>query len=925
MPANNSRHTSSQRFAAGGPNGDDDLVLRRARGEISCAECYRYANRLAIHDHFNYLVASDRLKVRCDKKIPCGSCARRGCPNICPNGSLSTGQGSRYILADTEKLHIKIAEMGNRIRQLEDALAAAHGRNSPERHPLLDEKLLSVKVWPEVPSSKRKGQPHETAVAEAIDALGTLTIGDRGEAKYFGRSGGGETLLFVDGEWEDSLQEVPAVPEELSKICTTFLFSSPSMAAPGVSSLLQNYLPPEPRAWSLCETFFEHTSWFFEPMKRRDLVDEIMTPTYKWLKETRLSDGQVKPDVKTTPLTSPHKLAVLYMVFALGALTDLTLPPFNPEAEKYHYLARMALSLRSFTDSPVIETVLAIALMGVYHSIAGQGYTTDSAWALVSFSAKLAQSIGLHRECTRWGLDERTVQKRRTAFWAIFACDVILSVELGRPPSTPLKFVDCEFPTDEEQMVDEKGDVQPGYKAWAYRKSKELFAPAIDKTLAAEPLKYETILELDRQFQDMSVPQSVKIFVGPEGIDYYTPSVCMRAYLVSQFRLVPLLVIHRNFFAQVLLDYPDNPLASPYAPSYLAVTRTASVVIKSHVHYFERCPELCTRVRFFFTHLFSSSVIMGFILARTPKSHSASEVFADFNLAMGLFEKAATRSVRARRALSYLRKLRDKSQYTDGNRNDNPGTSTPSSSTTGQTSTAEDELALFGGQTRVLSSKNKMMPKDWSDRQNSPASSPPSTTAESQVSSPQSTSSGESTKQTAETTLPSYMEPPPRSRAPKQQLYGRAPPSSSRPKFTAKPSIPAEPVPMSWTGNILSGSTGASAPVPASVIPPASFPGIFPESFSQNPSAHAGFPNGGGGAAEFSLNGFDFDLGSGWGQDMDAASSSTGNLFEFVMNGGPTTEDTGLTDGWMSLMRQSGILDGAGYGFGDSSAQSMMS
>ena len=46
--------------------------LKRARGAISCAECRR-------------------LKLKCDKTVPCSSCKRRGCASICPNGSLATG------------------------------------------------------------------------------------------------------------------------------------------------------------------------------------------------------------------------------------------------------------------------------------------------------------------------------------------------------------------------------------------------------------------------------------------------------------------------------------------------------------------------------------------------------------------------------------------------------------------------------------------------------------------------------------------------------------------------------------------------------------------------------------------------------------------------------------------------------------------
>ena len=52
--------------------------LKRARGAISCAECRR-------------------LKLKCDKTVPCSSCKRRGCASICPNGSLTTGQGTRCV------------------------------------------------------------------------------------------------------------------------------------------------------------------------------------------------------------------------------------------------------------------------------------------------------------------------------------------------------------------------------------------------------------------------------------------------------------------------------------------------------------------------------------------------------------------------------------------------------------------------------------------------------------------------------------------------------------------------------------------------------------------------------------------------------------------------------------------------------------
>jgi hypothetical protein len=52
---------------------------------------------------------------------------------------------NRFVLANTEALHEKIAELANRVRQLEDALAQSHASSSSEPHPLLSDDLLKIK------------------------------------------------------------------------------------------------------------------------------------------------------------------------------------------------------------------------------------------------------------------------------------------------------------------------------------------------------------------------------------------------------------------------------------------------------------------------------------------------------------------------------------------------------------------------------------------------------------------------------------------------------------------------------------------------------------------------------------------------------------------------------------------------------------
>lgn len=113
-------------------------------------------------------------------------------------GILSAGQGTRFILADTEQLHRKIADMSNRIRQLEDALAILQSATSDKRHPLLSDELLKVKFGSEALNPPQdSSSDRDASMLESIDVLGTLTLGDSGEVKYFGRSAGSETLMMV--------------------------------------------------------------------------------------------------------------------------------------------------------------------------------------------------------------------------------------------------------------------------------------------------------------------------------------------------------------------------------------------------------------------------------------------------------------------------------------------------------------------------------------------------------------------------------------------------------------------------------------------------------------------------------------------------------------------------------------------------------
>lgn len=179
---------------------------------------------------------------------------------------------------------------------------------------------------------------------------------------------------------------------EISQLASSLPFSLTGIPdydrCESILDSLFSLLPPYPRATALCETYMENAAWIFRPIRREELIDDILTPVYT-LAQMRKNNTS-SPDTECTA----HTIAVLYMIFTQGALMDLTLPPCNQEAENYFQLGRVALSLHPVLETPTTQTVQALALMGYCYSNGGnKQYTLESAWSAVALASKLAQSV----------------------------------------------------------------------------------------------------------------------------------------------------------------------------------------------------------------------------------------------------------------------------------------------------------------------------------------------------------------------------------------------------------------------------------------------------------------------------------------------------------------------------------------------------
>ncbi|KNZ80133.1 hypothetical protein J132_07123 [Termitomyces sp. J132] len=697
------------------PSGAPVPIKKRRKGatRLSCAECRR-------------------LKLRCDRGIPCGSCVKRGCGAICPDvrpahylwlvvclleifqGSLTTGQGNRFVLASTQELHEKISELANRVRQLEDGLRIAHSQLSPtEVHPLLTEELLRIKApLQREPATMRNQSAHavkeEEQNADVVDAFGTLSISISGRTKYYGTQANSWYFLQNENSEEDENESLSmalrnVLPQDILKKASALPIAS---STPSIESERLNpqalcwYLPPADRALELRQTYYSHAAWMYNPISQEAFDTDIYSQFYN--SGTQPNDTQVA-----------HRLSLLFMVLAIGCLVDTGLPAYNIEAERFHQLARAALFTDSIFDEPTIHAVQALFLMTFYMFLADRHGTSSGArWTIMGIAIKVGQSIGLHRDSGRWKVDSLETQHRRELFWEIFTYDSWQCLTFGRPPSFSLAHVDSKLPFLNDPSDDKS------YHAWKHRFTSECMNLFHDQAFGAKMPTYATVLQLDRKMRAFPVPPVLQVagFGSSEprpGGFPETVMLTLQRHIVLAIREMNLLYLHRSFFARAISDHPKDPLGSPYGTSVIAAYRSAGSLVALMRNLHTQLKELSERIWFLWTHMFSCAIVLGSIVTRCPSMSLAPSALVQLDSACELFSKAA-RGFRAQKVLDIMLNLQEKAHYSLDEYRKGRGSPIskyglspvePNSPTNN-----DDELSILGGKTRLVAKKEPSSP-----------------------------------------------------------------------------------------------------------------------------------------------------------------------------------------------------------------------
>lgn len=178
----------------------------------------------------------------------------------------------------------------------------------------------------------------------------------------------------------------PDIPQEFRLFSQAFPFT-PMGSVAAVQELIESHLPSLERAKVLVQTYFEQASWLFRSVSREQVMEELLPIYYS-------NSAATPPDEPK----GAHELGLLLLVFAIGALVDLTQDASNQEAEHYHQLARASICLQPVLEKPSVITIQALHLLGAYNAMSGNELAAketsmETTWSLIILAAHLSQTV----------------------------------------------------------------------------------------------------------------------------------------------------------------------------------------------------------------------------------------------------------------------------------------------------------------------------------------------------------------------------------------------------------------------------------------------------------------------------------------------------------------------------------------------------
>ncbi|KAF5359995.1 hypothetical protein D9758_007630 [Tetrapyrgos nigripes] len=663
-----------------------------------------------------------RLKLKCDRVFPCSSCIRRGCANLCPNGTLEKGRrgflkrleqslpsATQRTTGDTQPgeatsevamFVARDAAMLKRIQELEAALITAgvpvpglpHSSKSAKRH-TTNKRARSAEnddAQHEDLSIKREVSGSSSESADVTVGFGTLTIDPQNRSRYIGLSGGS---AYLDNElWDlakserNSLDEPDSLQHGKQGFDALYEAMWSKLDVDDRFRGQLSRLPPYEEAVRLSKLYFENASFMYEIVPREIYFSNRLPTIYG------------KAQIPVDPHVCPNVLALVCMVLALGQYfdLDLTASAVREQSKQYFEVAVFALNLRNHIEGGMIVESLPAAqsvhLMVLYQLCVRGEEGAEAAFQLLGMVSRSIQSQGFHIDGSRWGLPVRQLEERRRVFWETYTYDRLQSFTLGRPYAQSDLHYDCEMPTvcDTPLPSDNDPSNSAFSHAWLHHHKYRwaiVVGHVIDVAFSVKRPTYADIMEIDREINDFyfSLPswilcQSVakppdnalweEMF--PPGLmndpDHFAklhgrgnPEDLRKNAQIHSFAnmVFPVILhLHRGPFCRALMMEPQDMIRSRFEASVARVISSSTAIINVGRGMFILNPRLMSRLWYWLFHSFTAAVCQAVFVIVAPFHPLAPHAFKSLQAALQLFETAD--GIRARAATARMKPLMKK-------------------------------------------------------------------------------------------------------------------------------------------------------------------------------------------------------------------------------------------------------------------------
>ncbi|KAH8104133.1 fungal-specific transcription factor domain-containing protein [Cristinia sonorae] len=592
------------------------------KGGLSCAECRR-------------------SKLKCDRKVPCQACVRRGCPAICPDGTLMATKGNKVLQARAEKLGEQVKTMTSRIAELEQQIAEA------QRNLRLASSTATGASRVLESNSREPDAPNEQ-MSNLVDAIGSLAINihTEGGTKYYGSTSSSEyltTLLPGDGT-ENVIERLRdpkylGLPDQILQL--VYAFPLGMRDCPYSKSIFLPFFPDRDRASALVDIYYRLDAWQFQPLLCRE-IDDIVVSIYD-------SGYPIIEHIH------PHKLSVFFSLMALGAA--FSPEPVSMEREQYHALACAMISLEPITRGVTCSTVQAFFLIVrfLYSTVRTAG---EDCWILFGMCVRVSQMMGLQYDGVAWGLEREEIQRRRTLFWEVYTWNCWNAFVMGRPPSIYLEDTDCKFPNHGHCSDSEVKELD--FHAWKYRYTAACLPWTLKHAFSPGSVSYDALMELDCKIRTFPIPSRLKVSLeGEDGHQWSADSrLAMQQCNTVFMKETNLLYLHRSFFAVAVRDNSLSPLDHMYGPSVIATYRSALRMCVALRGLYLVHPDALARYWYFWSCIFSSCLVLAALVYGSPGCSFAQEALMELNSAAAFYEEgsAACRPPRSTYALAKFKR-----------------------------------------------------------------------------------------------------------------------------------------------------------------------------------------------------------------------------------------------------------------------------